>query len=536
VRLAEALAFRAEQTKARARAVAEYTTTRPTPTTAEIEDAIAGANVLEKEWDLSPVDDLAFNPAEPPGRVDDGRPVSTAAPIVTGLARVGDTLSASTGTWTNTPTGFTYQWRRGPFDIEGATQASYVPTVIDLRWPVSVRVTAANAIGPAIATSARTAPVLPAAPVCFIVPVVTGEPEIGEQLQASTGAWAGTPSAYVYEWRRDLSVIVDEIAPLYTPTVDDEGFTLRVGVRGVNIGGAGSITYSTAIGPVGGAAAPGAPPLNLTLPSIAGTPAVGQILTSSVGAWANAPTTYVRQWRRDGTDIPGATGVSYTCVAADLGVMMSVAVTANNALGSATAVSLEVGPVTDAPVEGVPPVNATPPSLSGMHQVGAVLTVDEGTWTGDPTAFEYEWRRGAQIIVGAVGATYLLTPLDQAWAVYARVVAINASGLSLPAPTEMVGPVIGSGLPYATVLPIVSGDPRSGETLSTTDGTWTNTPTNFTYAWLRNGLLVSEYEADFDLTDAEVACTIACRVTAHNGLGTASIDSLPVGPVVPANA
>jgi hypothetical protein len=216
--------------------------------------------------------------------------------------------------------------------------------------------------------------------------------------------------------------------------------------------------------------------------------------------------------------------------------MISVAVTANNTLGSATAISLEVGPVTDAPVEGVPPINATPPTLSGMHQVGATLTVDVGTWTGAPTAFEYEWRRGAEIITGATGLTYTLVPLDQGWTIYCRVTAINASGLSLPAQTEMVGPVIAAGLPYCTTLPAISGDHVSGETLSANDGAWTNAPTEFTYNWTRNGLLVSAYEATFDLTDAEITTMIGCRVTAHNALGSASFDSLPVGPVLSADA
>jgi hypothetical protein len=47
-------------------------------------------------------------------------------------------------------------------------------------------------------------------------------------------------------------------------------------------------------------------------------------------------------------------------------------------------------------------------------------------------------------------------------------------------------------------------------------------------------LLVSEYEATFDLTDAEITTRIASRVTARNALGAASFSSAPVGPVMPA--
>jgi Polysaccharide lyase len=40
-----------------------------------------------------------------------GVPVNTALPIIWGAAQVGQTLTASTGTWTNNPTSFTYQWQ-----------------------------------------------------------------------------------------------------------------------------------------------------------------------------------------------------------------------------------------------------------------------------------------------------------------------------------------------------------------------------------------------------------------------------------------
>ena len=317
--LAEARALRQVEADRRNRLLAQFVTWRPTPTRAECN--APGVTML-KEWDLSEIDSLAFNPAEPPGRPDDGRPVIVAPPVITGLPRVGDLLTASTGTWTNAPTGFAYQWRRGPYDIDGATAPGYVPIIADLAWPLSVRVIASNAIGPAAALSIPTALVLPAAPVCFVVPVVTGEAAIGELLKANPGAWTGTPTSFLYQWVRDLNEIAGEVSEFYTPDAADEGFTLRVGVQGVNIGGEGSLTFSTAVGPIGQAVAPVAPPINLTLPIILGITAVGQTLTSSVGSWANAPDSYARQWRRDGADIAGAQGVAYLLDAADLGAMI----------------------------------------------------------------------------------------------------------------------------------------------------------------------------------------------------------------------
>ena len=88
-----------------------------------------------------------------------GAPVNTAAPVITypdGTPPVvGDTLAVSTGTWSNAPTSFSYQWSAGATPITGATQATYTISAADLGSSGAVRftvvVTATNGSG---ATSA----------------------------------------------------------------------------------------------------------------------------------------------------------------------------------------------------------------------------------------------------------------------------------------------------------------------------------------------------------------------------------------------
>jgi hypothetical protein len=45
-----------------------------------------------------------------------------------------------------------------------------------------------------------------------------------------------------------------------------------------------------------------------------------------------------------------------------------------------------------------------------------------------------------------------------------------------------------------SVAPVISGTPTQGQTLTTTDGTWTGSPT-FTYQWKRDGVAISSATA-----------------------------------------
>jgi thermitase len=96
-------------------------------------------------------------------------PTSTAPPVVTGTAQDGQVLSASTGTWSNSPTSYAYQWQRcdaggaGCSPVTGATGQTYALTSTDVGATIAVSVTATNAAGSGVASSAPTAVVTAAA-------------------------------------------------------------------------------------------------------------------------------------------------------------------------------------------------------------------------------------------------------------------------------------------------------------------------------------------------------------------------------------
>jgi surface antigen len=70
---------------------------------------------------------------------------------------------------------------------------------------------------------------------------------------------------------------------------------------------------------------------NVTVPVIAGVPAVGAKLTAAVTGWEPAPTSFRYQWKRDGEAIRGATGKTYQLTPSDRGSVLSVEVTGGRA-------------------------------------------------------------------------------------------------------------------------------------------------------------------------------------------------------------
>jgi hypothetical protein len=96
-------------------------------------------------------------------------PVSTTQPAVSGDARVGSVVTASTGGWTNAPSGYAYQWEQGDGltwgALPGAAGSAYAVTAADRGRSLRVRVVATNADGSTAAYSGATAVVADAAAV-----------------------------------------------------------------------------------------------------------------------------------------------------------------------------------------------------------------------------------------------------------------------------------------------------------------------------------------------------------------------------------
>ena len=93
-------------------------------------------------------------------------PAVVTLPKITGIAKVGNSLSVTAGTWKNSPTQYTYQWFRcntygtSCTKIAGATSSSYLLVSADAAHKLVAKVKATNAVGSKTAASKPSAKVL----------------------------------------------------------------------------------------------------------------------------------------------------------------------------------------------------------------------------------------------------------------------------------------------------------------------------------------------------------------------------------------
>jgi hypothetical protein len=165
-----------------------------------------------------------------------GAPFNTILPAITGTIKIGSTQTVSTGTWSNTPTAYSYQWQKSAdgiswINLSGETASTYVPTFDVANLRIRVSVGAGNAVDTATVTTAIVNGFLP--PQATAIPVVTGTMTVGQTLTSTSGTWPGTIDSYVYQWQRssDSGVTWTNIsgatASTYVLVAADAGYQIR---------------------------------------------------------------------------------------------------------------------------------------------------------------------------------------------------------------------------------------------------------------------------------------------------------------------
>jgi hypothetical protein len=78
-------------------------------------------------------------------------------------------------------------------------------------------------------------------------------------------------------------------------------------------------------------------------------------------------------------------------------------------------------------------------------------------------------------------------------------------------------------LPVNSVAPAITGTETEGQTLTVSNGTWSNTPDAYARIWMRDGVVIAgETGATYVLATADVAAVITASVVATN-LGVSAV-------------
>jgi hypothetical protein len=505
----------------------------------------------------APAATVAAPPGQPPPAAQPAQPAAPplswlAPPTISGHGVVGDTLAATSGSWSDPTATFTYAWERCDGNgscapIDGAENRTYDLVAADRDAFVRVRVTAHVGDASVSKASAVIGPVTPAAPTELGEPRIFGDAVIGSPLTADPGSWSDRDANFTFVWQRcdDNEIcrtIYGATGATYIPTADDLGSFLRVEVTASNGGG-----ENTAHSAPTNVVVPAAPTL-VTGPTMSGDATVGSTLTADPGTWSDPAATFTYVWLRchgsgNCTTIDGAADTTYELTRDDVGFRIEVTVTAANVGGTGSATSNLVGPV----VPHAPPAAVTAPSLRGDASVGSTLTADPGTWSDPTVTFTYAWLRcdagsasGACTTIGGDATTYTLTADDLGFSIGVEVIATGVTGRGT-ADSSLLGPVVPQAPPAVVTAPSLSGDAIVGSTLTADPGTWSDPSATFTYAWLRcdasgaSGACTTIGGPDgttYTLTADDLGSSIGVLVTATGVTGTGTAASGLLGPVV----
>ena len=168
-----------------------------------------------------------------PASADAVQPVralaTTPVPTIGGSVKVGQTLTANTGTW-DANVAFAYQWFASGNAIAGATEKTFALTAAELAKTITVRVTGSlDGFESAAKTSAATAKVAAGTITVFATPKIVGTVSGGKTVSVVPGTWAaGAKLAYV--WLLDGKAIKNAKAAKLAIAKTAKGHKLSVSV------------------------------------------------------------------------------------------------------------------------------------------------------------------------------------------------------------------------------------------------------------------------------------------------------------------
>ncbi len=463
------------------------------------------------------------------------KPVNNLAPEIVGRSLVGETLGCGAGSWVGSGLSFKFRWERNGITV-GREQVSYKLTTADEHKALWCVVTATQGGESTEIISSNSYELNgpgggppPEAPTIVngSEPKVSGEAKVGATLSCSSGAWNGSPTEFTYRWLRTKSgeaaeTIKGATSSTYVVVGEDQGDAVSCKVTASNSAGSSAPAASSNSVMIKGEA-----PKVIKSPEVIGMPEVAKTLTcfNPESNWGGSrPLTFTYSWLRNGVGI--ASGATYTVQTADEGHSLQCEATAKNSEGSQTAKSASVTVLPPLP-ENTKPPTITP---SSPHP-GETLSCSQGTWTGSPQQFEYEWRRSETEPVLSAESKYKLPAVEAGYSIYCTVTARNSRGAG---PSRRSEPVVvaeeGGSPPESNGLPEVKGTLEYPHELTCTSS-WQNA-SEVLYQWVRDRgqsgevSLQSGTSSSYLIVHEDEGHTLTCKATAVNRFGrTGPIES-----------
>jgi subtilisin family serine protease len=359
-----------------------------------------------------------------PGCAAAAPPANTALPVVSGTAQEGQTLSASTGSWTNSPTGYAYQWLRcvsgSCSSVAGATGSSYHVVSADVGDTLEVAVTATNGGGSAVATSSPTASVqsAPAGSATFGTTTVGGRSDAMLPDRKRVNRYQLSVAGSVTK----LSIYLQSTGTSGTQVIKGVLYADSAGKPGALVATTSELSFSSS---------QSAGWYDMAFPSPvalgAGNYWIGMISGTS----------------------SHVAGFRYTSVAGSRAYNAnSYASGPTNPFGTPTIDDEQMSEyatyTTGASSPPAPPANTALPVVSGTAQEGQTLSASTGSWTNSPTGYAYQWLRcvsgSCSSVAGATGSSYHVVSADVGDTLEVAVTATNGGGsaVATSSPTASV--------------------------------------------------------------------------------------------------
>ena len=359
------------------------------------------------------------------------------------------------------------------------------------------------------------------------VPTISGTVQVGETLTADTSGIADEDGledvSYEYQWIAGGTDIDGATSSSYELTSSEQGQTIQVRVTFTD--DAENEETLTSVATAAVAAKANAAPTGL--PTITGTPQVGQTLMAATSAIEDEDglddVSYTYQWIRSDngadTDIARATDSTYTLVLADQGKTIKVKVTfTDDADNEETLTSVATAAV-------AAKANTAPtglPTITGTAQVEQTLTADTSAIADEDglenVSYEYQWIAGDTDIDGATDSTYTLADADEGKTIQVKVTFTDDADNEETLTSTATEAVAAKSNTAPTGLPTITGTLQVEQTLTADTSAIEDEDglenVSYEYQWIVGGTDIDGATgSSYLLTSSEQGQTIQVKVT-----------------------